>query len=81
MGMVSYIKHIPQLMRRAGAENTQENKDMLDSIIRDVLSMHSCDSSEVWEKVKSIMYGGNLAAKKEFEDKVVKIFIKKLIAG
>ncbi len=79
--MVAYIKHIAQLMRRAGAENTPENKEMLDSIIRDVLSMHSSDSSEVWEKVKSLMYGGDAAAKKDFEDKVVKIFIKKLIAG
>ncbi len=79
--MVTYIKHISQIMRRAGAENTPENKEMLDAIIRDVLTMHSCDSSEVWEKVKSIMYGGNEAAKKEFEDKVVKIFIKKLITG
>ena len=79
--MVAYIKHISMIMRRAGAENTYENKVILDGIIREVLKMQGADSNEVWEKVKGIMFAGDPARKKLFEDTVVRIFIKKLVTG
>lgn len=79
--MVGYIKHMGEIMKRAGAENTYENKLLLDEIIREVLSMTRNDADEVWAEVKSVMFGGDAEKKKEFEDSVVKIFIKRLVTG
>ena len=79
--MTCYVKHLSAIMRRAGAENTYENKQMLDTIVREVLSMPRNDCPEVWQRVKSIMFSGNAEEKKMFEDRVVGIFIKKLITG
>jgi hypothetical protein len=79
--MVGYTKHLSGIMRRAGAESNYENKQLLDSIIRGVLSMEHHEEAQVWEKVKSIMFAGDMEKKKRFEDMVVRIFIKKLIAG
>jgi hypothetical protein len=79
--MTCYIKHVSELMRRAGAENTYENKKMLDAIIRELLGMPRNKCNEVWQQVKSIMFGGDAEKKKDFEDEVVRIFIKRLITG
>jgi hypothetical protein len=79
--MTCYVKHLGEIMRRAGAENTYENKQMLDSIVRQVLVMERNDCPDVWKRVKSIMFSGNDGEKKEFEDKVVSIFIKRLVTG
>jgi hypothetical protein len=79
--MTCYVKHLSGIMRRAGAENTYENKQLLDSIVRGVLSMQRNDCPEVWKRVKSIMFGGDAELKKRFEDGVVEIFIKRLITG
>ncbi len=79
--MTCYVKHLSEIMRRAGAENTYENKQLLDGIVREVLSMERNDCPEVWAKVKSIMFSGNAEEKKQFEDKVVSLFIKRLITG
>jgi hypothetical protein len=68
-------------MIRTGAENNFENKKALDTIVRDVLGMERNDCPEVWERVKSIMFGGDPETKKAFEDEVVSIFIKKLVIG
>jgi len=79
--MTCYVKHLSEIMRRAGAENTYENKQLLDGIVREVLSMERNDCPEVWAKVKSIMFSGNAEEKKQFADKVVSLFIKRLITG
>ncbi len=79
--MTCYVKHLSEIMRRSGSENTYENKQILDSIVREVLSMQRNDCPEVWQRVKSIMFGGNVAEKRQFEDMVVRIFIKRLITG
>ena len=79
--MTCYIKHLSEIMRRAGAENTFENKKLLDDIIRKVLGMEKADCPDVWKKVKPIMYGDDQRKKKLFEDKVVEIFIKRLVIG
>jgi hypothetical protein len=79
--MTCYVKHINGIMQRAGAENTYENKQMLDRIVREVLGMERNDCPEVWRAVKGIMFGGDAEKKKRFEDEVVRIFIKRLITG
>lgn len=79
--MVNYIKHLGDIMKRAGAEYNEYNRDLLDKIIREVIDMPRNDSEEVWQKVKSIMFTGDPEKKKNFEDAVVKIFVKRLITG
>ena len=79
--MTCYIKHLSEIMRRAGAENTFENKQLLDKIIRQVLKMERADCPDVWKRVKPIMFGGNEELKKKFEDIVVRIMIKRLVTG
>lgn len=79
--MTCYVKHLSEIMRRAGAENSFENKQLLDNIVRQVLKMDKADCPEVWKRVKAIMFGGNEGLKKKFEDVVVKIMIKRLVAG
>ena len=79
--MTCYVKHLNMIMRRAGAENTYENKQLLDKIVREVLSMERDDCPEVWKSVKTIMFSGNEKHKMLFEDRVVEIFIKRLVTG
>jgi hypothetical protein len=79
--MTCYIKHLGGIMRRAGAENSFENKQMLDRIIRQALGMEKADCPEVWKKVKAIMFGGDAERKKRFEDGVVSVFVKRLVVG
>jgi hypothetical protein len=79
--MTCYVKHLSGIMRRAGAENTYENKQLVDSIVRQVLKMEKADCPEVWKRVKKIMFSGNEELKKKFEDIVVKILVKRLITG
>lgn len=77
-----YVKHLAQLMRRAGADPSPENKELMDRAVREVLGMQRADADVVWEKVKEIMFGnGDQKEKKEFEDAVVKLMIKYLITG
>ena len=77
-----YVKHLVGLMRRAGADPSPQNKDLMDRAVREVLDMERADAEEVWEKVKEIMFeNGNTAEKKEFEDDVVKLMVKFLITG
>jgi len=77
-----YVKHLAELMRRAGADPSPENKELMDRAVREVLGMERADADVVWEKVKSIMFeNGDQAEKKEFEDAVVKLMIKYLITG
>ncbi len=79
--MTCYVKHLSEIMRRAGAENTYENKQLLDKIVREVLSMERNDCPDVWKSVKAIMFSGNEKHKMLFEDRVVEIFIKRLVTG
>ena len=75
-----YVKHLAELMRRAGADPSPQNKELLDRAVREVLGMERADAPEVWEKVKSIMFeGSDKEKKKEFEDSVVKLMVKYLI--
>ena len=77
-----YVKHLAELMRRAGAAPSPEDKDLMDRAVREVLDMERADAEVVWEEVKSIMFGdGGQKEKKEFEDAVVKLMIKYLITG
>jgi len=77
-----YVKHLAQLMRRAGADPSPENKELMDKAVREVLDMEKADAGAVWETVKDIMFGnGTPAEKKEFEDAVVKLMVKYLITG
>jgi hypothetical protein len=77
-----YVKHLAQLMRRAGADPSPENKELMDRAVREVLDMERADADLVWERVKEIMFeGGNTEEKKEFEDAVVKLMVKYLITG
>ena len=57
--MTFYTKHLVELMRRAGADPSPENKELLDRAVREVLGMERADAPEVWEKVKDIMFSGN----------------------
>ena len=80
--MVFYTKHLAELLRRAGADPTPENKELLDRAVREVLDMERADTPDVWEKVKEIMFSGkDNEKKKEFEDAVVKLMIKFHITG
>jgi len=79
--MTCYVKHISEIMRRAGAENTYENKKILDSVVREVLGMQRADCPEVWKAVKATMFGGSPEKKKAFEEKVVRIMVTRLISG
>lgn len=79
--MTCYVKHLSEIMRRAGAENTYENKQLLDKIVREVLDMEHADCADVWKSVKAIMFSGNEKHKMLFEDRVVEIFIKRLVSG
>lgn len=77
-----YVKHLAELMRRAGADPSPENKELMDRAVREVLDMKRADADVVWERVKKIMFqDGNAAEKKEFEEAVVKLMIKYLITG
>jgi hypothetical protein len=79
--MTCYVKHLGGIMGRAGAENTYENKQLLDSVVREVLEMERNDCPDVWKRVKSIMFGGNPEEKKVFEDRVVSVMVKRMITG
>jgi hypothetical protein len=77
-----YVKHLAELMRRAGASPSPENKELMDRAVREVLDMERADAEVVWEEVKSIMFENNdQKEKKKFEDAVVKLMIKYLITG
>ena len=77
-----YVKHLAELMRRAGADPSPENKGLMDRAVREVLGMQRADADVVWEKVKKIMFeNGDQKEKKEFEDAVVKLMVKYLITG
>jgi len=77
-----YVKHLAELMRRAGADPSPENKELMDRAVREVLGMERADAKSVWEKVKKIVFeDGDQAKKKEFEDAVVKLMVKFLITG
>ena len=77
-----YVKHLAQLMRRAGADPSPENKELMDRAVREVLDMQRADADVVWKKVKEIMFeNGNTEEKKEFEEAVVKLMVKYLITG
>ena len=77
-----YVKHLAELMRRAGADPSPENKDLMDRAVREVLGMERADADVVWEKVKKIMFeDSDKAKKREFEDSVVKLMVKFLITG
>ena len=79
--MTSYIKHLNEIMRRAGAEPTLENKQLLDNIIREITGLEKADSADVWKQVKNIMFSGDDAKKKRFEELVVKRMVKRMVTG
>ena len=80
--MTFYVKHVSELLRRAGADPTPRNKELLDRAIREVLDMDRADAPVVWEKVKEIMFSGNDPdRKRDFEEEVVRRMIKYLITG
>ncbi|RLI97227.1 MAG: hypothetical protein DRO99_03305 [Candidatus Aenigmatarchaeota archaeon] len=80
--MSFYTKHISELLKRAGADTTPENKELLDRAVRKTLDMERADAPEVWEKVKEIMFSGrDEKRKRKFEDSVVKLMVKYLITG
>lgn len=77
-----YVKHLRGLMQRAGAQYSSENKILLDKAVREILEMERADAQDVWEVVKSIMFDNpDKQEKKDFEDEVVKLLVKKLING
>ncbi|GEM_PF-3200336 len=79
-----YIKHLRYLLEKAGADPRDfKSKQMLDDCIREVLEMEKADAPVVWEKVKSILFDekADPEKRKEFEEKVVKMMVKKLIVG
>ena len=81
MYMVSYVRHLKNLMDKAGAEYTYENKVLMDKIVREVLDMERADAEDVWEKVKSLILSGESPERKRFEEEVVKRLVKRLITG
>jgi hypothetical protein len=68
-------------MERSGAENTYENKQLLDKIVREILGMERERCPDVWRRVKDVMFSGDDAERKDFEDAVVKAMVKRLITG
>jgi len=79
--MAGYTRHLYGLMKKAGAETSQENRTLLDRVIREVLGMPRNPEEEVWEKVKKIYLGPDSPLKKEFEQRTVKLMIKYLLTG
>jgi hypothetical protein len=79
-----YIKHLRYLLEKAGADPRDfKSKQMLDDCIREVLGMEKADAPLVWEKVKAILFAPNAdpAKRKEFEEQVTKLMVRKLIVG
>ncbi len=79
-----YIKHLRYLLEKAGADPGDfKSKQMLDDCIREVLGMEKADANVVWDKVKSMLFDSNAdpGKKKEFEEKVTKLMVRKLIVG
>ena len=79
--MVSYVRHLKNLMDKAGAEYSYENRILMDKVVREVLDMEKADSEDVWKKVKSLILSGDRPERKEFEEEVVKRLVKRLITG
>ena len=80
--MTFYVRHVAELLRRAGAEPTPQNRELLDRAIREALGMERADANTVWDKVKEIMFSGKDNEKKRnFEEEVVRKMIKYLITG
>ncbi len=78
--MAQQIRHLEEIMRKAGADMTPENRQMLDKAVREVLGMQRADSSDVNKKVKSIIQG-DPETRKEFEKRVTGLLVKYLITG
>lgn len=79
-----YIKHLRYLLEKAGADPRDfKSKRMLDDCIREVLGMEKADAPVVWEKLKSILFDpkADQEKKREFEEKVTKLMVKRLITG
>ena len=78
--MNGYTRHLGEILKKAGAEPSPENREILDRAVREILGMERADATEVWAKVKPILLGDS-EKRKEFEDKVARLLIKYLITG
>ena len=76
---MSYIMHIVNLLDKAGAERSAQNKALLDQSVREVLGMQRADWQEVWAKVKAMMLGADREKWKAFESQVVKLLVRKTL--
>ena len=76
--MNGYTRHLGEILKKAGADPSPENRQLLDRAVREVLGMERADSQEVWKKVKPIILGDS-AKRKQFEDRVARLLIKYLI--
>jgi hypothetical protein len=75
-----YTRHLEEVLRRAGAANTPENRRLLDRAVRETLEMHRADCPDIWKTLKPIMEGKD-KRKQEFEEKVTRLLVKYLVTG
>jgi hypothetical protein len=79
--MVSYTRHLFEIMKKAGADPRNfESRKLLDRAVREVLDMERADSEDVWKVVKPILLG-DPKERRQFEDRVAKLLVKFLITG
>lgn len=74
--MSSYTRHLDEIFKRAGVEKTPENRDALDTIIREELGMPRNDEGDVWEIVRE-----KILRHKDprLEERVVKALVKHVL--
>ena len=79
---MGYVQHIIGILDKAGADRrNSEHKRMLDDAVREVLEMQRADWQDVWAVVKPLMQSEDKEKWLEFETRVKKLLIKKLIMG
>jgi hypothetical protein len=78
---MSYVIHIINILDKAGADRSPNNKKILDDSVREVLGMQHANWQDVWVKVKALMQGADKEKWKSFESQVTRLVVKKTLMG